>query len=80
MPITRLSAWVALRCKEPLFWKFLKVQNEASAAHQVRTLCQVTSRAEFDRDPGAKARLDQIIRHPFIEFAQEYQCSTSTKP
>ena len=73
MPITRLSAWVALRCKEPLFWKFLKVQNEASAVHQVRTRCGVSSRAEFDRDPGAKARLDEVIRFPFMKFTRQEQ-------
>ena len=73
MPITRLSAWVALRCKEPLFWKFLKVQNEVSAVHRVRTLCGVSSRAEFDRDPSAKARLDELIRFPFMKFTRQEQ-------
>lgn len=73
MPITRLSAWVALRCKEPLFWRFLQVKDEPSAVHQVRTLCGVQSRAEFDRDPDAKARLDQIIRFPFIDFTHQQE-------
>lgn len=71
MPVQRLSAWLALRCKDPLFWRFLKVQDEASAVHQVRTRCGVASRAEFDRDAGAKARLDELIRHPFIKFTNQ---------
>jgi hypothetical protein len=71
MPVQRLSAWLALRCKDPLFWRFLNVQNEASAIHHVRTRCSVASRAEFDRDPSAKARLDELIRFPFIKFTHQ---------
>lgn len=73
MPVQRLSTWVALRCKDPLFWRFLKVQDEPTAIDQVRTLCGVASRAEFDRDQEAKARLDQIIRHPFIDFTHHQE-------
>lgn len=69
----RISTWVALRCKEPLFWQFLQVPNEAGAIHQVRTLCGVASRAEFDRDPAAEARLHRLIRIPFIDFQHQEQ-------
>lgn len=77
MPTQRLSQWIALRCKEPLFWRFLKVQDEPSAVQKVRTLCGVKSRSEFDRDADAEARLHQIIRYPFIDFThdQEKACS-----
>ena len=77
MPIQRLSQWVALRCKDPLFWRFLKVKDEPSAIHQVRTLCDVKSRSEFDWNADAEARLHQIIRKPFIDFTQdqEQKCS-----
>lgn len=75
MPITRLSAWVALRCKEELFQRFLGVRDEQSAIDTVRSKCGVKSRAEFDRDPAAKARLDQIIRFPFIEFTHDQEQS-----
>lgn len=73
----RLSTWVALRCKEPLFWRFLQVKDEPSAIHVVRTLCGVESRSEFDCDPEAEQRLHQIIRYPFITFThdQESKCS-----
>lgn len=73
MAVQRLSQWVALRCKEPLFRRFLNVTNEADAVDQVRTLCTVASRAEFDSDPEAAARLHQIIRHPFIEFTHHQE-------
>jgi hypothetical protein len=68
-----LSQWVALRCKDPLFWRFLQVPNEASAIHQVRMLCSVASRAEFDRNPEAEARLHQIIRRPFTDFSRSQE-------
>jgi hypothetical protein len=70
MNIQRLSTWIALRCKEPLFWRFLQVKDESSAVHQVRTRCGVASRREFDLDPKAEARLEQIINIPFAAFAE----------
>lgn len=75
MPITRLSAWVALRCKEELFQRFLGVQDEQTAIDTVRTKCGVKSRAEFDQDPKAKARFDEIIRRPFIDFSHRKEQS-----
>jgi hypothetical protein len=73
MPITRLSAWVALACKRELFQRFLGVNDEAAAVDAVRTRCGVASRAEFDRDPEAKARLDRLIRFPFIDFTHDQE-------
>jgi hypothetical protein len=73
MTVQRLSQWVALRCKDPLFWRFLQVKDENAAVDQVRTLCGVKSRSEFDRDPAAEARLHQIIRHPFINFTHDQE-------
>jgi hypothetical protein len=75
MPIARMSAWVALRCKDPLFQRFLGVADEPAAIDAVRTRCGVQSRAEFDRDPAAKARLDEVIRFPFIEFSHHQKDS-----
>jgi hypothetical protein len=77
MPAPRLSQWVALRCKDPLFWRFLLVKDEPSAVHVVRELCDVASRREFDTDPAAAQRLHQIIRFPYIDYSrdQEQTCS-----
>jgi hypothetical protein len=73
MSVQRLSTWCALRCKEPLFWRFLAVTSEAAAVDQVRKLCGVKSRSEFDSDPEAEKRLHQIIRIPFINFVQDQE-------
>lgn len=73
MPITRLSTWCALACKQELFQRFLGVTSEPAAIDAVRTRCGVKSRGEFDRDPEAAARFHEIIRHPYNDFyhAQE---------
>ncbi|MFM9434547.1 hypothetical protein ACFDR9_001606 [Janthinobacterium sp. CG_23.3] len=71
MTSQRISTWLALRCKEPLFWRFLQVANESDAIVAVRKLCDVTSRREFDRDQEAAKRFHEIIRHPFIDFTHD---------
>lgn len=68
MAVTRMSVWSALACKNPLFWRFLQVADEAAAIAAVRTKCGVQSRAEFDSDEAARARHDEIIRFPFTDF------------
>lgn len=73
MPITRLSAWVALRCKDPLFQRFLGVTSEPAAIDTVRRKCGLQSRAEIDSDPQARARFDEIIRFPFIQFSNRQE-------
>lgn len=78
MPVSRLSAWVAMACKSPEFQSFLQVDGEPAAIQRVRTMCGVASRSEFDRDPEAAQRFHKIIRLPFIDFThqQENSCST----
>lgn len=73
MPVARLSVWAALACKNPDFWRFLQVSSEQQAIEQVRARCAVASRAEFDSDPEAAARLHQLIRIPFIDFPQRQE-------
>ncbi|WP_288379799.1 hypothetical protein [uncultured Massilia sp.] len=65
-----LSRWVALRCREPEFQRFLRVPDEATAAHSVRAICGVRSRGDIDRDPAAEKRFHQFIRLPFMQFQQ----------
>lgn len=67
----RLSTWVALRCKEPEFRRFLRVPDEATAAHSVRAICEVKSRSEIDTNPAAQRRFHQFIRLPFAEYMRE---------
>lgn len=73
MPITRLSVWCALACKQELFQRFLGVTTEQAAIDTVRRKCGVKSRAEFDKDPKATARFDEIIRHPFTQFSNRQE-------
>jgi hypothetical protein len=71
MASQRLSAWLALRCKEPLFQRFLRVPDEATAAHSVRAICGVKSRGDIDRDAEAEKRFHQFIRLPYAEFVSK---------
>jgi hypothetical protein len=72
------SRWVALRCKEPVFWDFLSsqvgsfgyVKSEEEAAQVVRVACNVDSRSKLDTDPEAEQRFHEIIRKPYIKFVQ----------
>ena len=71
MASQRLSAWLALRCREPLFQRFLRVPDEQTAAHSVRAICEVKSRGEIDKNPTAAQRFHQFIRLPFLQFQQD---------
>lgn len=77
MSVQRLSQWVAQRCRESDFQRFLGVDGEAAAADKVRTLCGVASRAAFDSDPEAEARLHEIIRRPYQQYLQDPQNQTT---
>lgn len=67
-----ISNWLALRCKEPQFWKFLKVEGEPAAVHLVRSLCEVKSRRELDTDPEAAQRFHEIIRKPYATYLESH--------
>lgn len=68
MASMRLSTWVALRCKEPLFRQWLRVPDEDTAVRAVRAICEVKSRAELDSNPSAAQRFHQFIRLPYSDF------------
>lgn len=67
----RLSIWVACRCKEAPFQRFLRVPDEATAAHSVRAICEVKSRGEIDSNPTAQRRFHEYIRLPYQQYLQE---------
>lgn len=71
MSTQRLSTWLALRCREPLFQRFLRVPDEQTAVHSVRAICEVKSRGEIDRNPTAAQRFHDFIRKPFLLFCQD---------
>lgn len=82
MAVQRLSQWLALRCKEPSFWRFLRVPDEATAISSVRAICEVKSRGEIDSNTRAQQRFHDFIRKPYLKFNldQEQKCSNSSKP
>lgn len=67
----RLSAWVAIRCKEPQFRKWLRVPDEQTAITAVRAICEVKSRSEIDTNPAAEQRFHQFIRLPYLQYTQD---------
>ncbi|WP_208280141.1 hypothetical protein [Massilia oculi] len=69
MRTQRLSTWLALRCREPLFQRFLRVPDEQTAVRSVRAICEVKSRGEIDRNPTAAQRFHDFIRKPYLVFA-----------
>jgi hypothetical protein len=68
---TKLSLQAVMRCKEPLFWRFLNtqtvqpVEDETDAAWVVRQLCGVESRSGLNTDPNAAA-LWRILDAKFL--------------
>lgn len=46
-------------------------RHEQKAAIVVRTVCRVESRAEFDKDPAAAMRFEELIRKPFIDREEQ---------
>jgi hypothetical protein len=70
---TKLSFQAVMRCKEPLFWRFLTtqtvqpVENETDAASVVRVLCGVESRSGLNTDPNA-ATLWRILSAEFLAW------------
>lgn len=71
----RLSAWLALRCKESAFQAFLGVENERTAIAAVRAMCDVQSRKEIDTNEIAAHLFHQLIRLPYFEFLTEKEKS-----
>lgn len=70
MATQRLSTWLALRCKEEPFRRFLGVPDEATAADTVRALCGVKSRSEIDSNPEAQYLFHRRVRIPFIDYSR----------
>ena len=58
-PVTQAG----MRCKEPVFWAFLrenqfipwKIENEEAAAKAVRAICEVASRSKLAEHSQAQA-------------------------
>lgn len=66
----RPCLWTVLQCKQRDFQRFLGVADEQAAADRVKQLCEVTTRAQLDRDPAAQARWDERIRRAYLKHQQ----------
>ena len=71
---SRACLWTVQRCREQEFQAFLGVHGEEAAARRVKTICEIGSRAELDRDQAAHARWNERIRQAY----QKYQQHTTT--
>jgi hypothetical protein len=74
-----LSQWAAMRCQDEAFLLWLATAMPAewvsatrahgsrteAAAHVMRRVCGIESRADIDNDPHAAARFDKYIRGPW---------------
>lgn len=77
MAVQRLSTWLALRCREPLFQQFLGAAGEAEAAEVVRVICGVDSRAQIDTSIEAQRLCHDVIRKPYLQFQQQPKTDTT---
>lgn len=73
----RACLWTVQRCREQTFQRFLGVDGEAAAAQRVKEVCEVQSRAELDRDAGARARWNERIRRRYQQYMQDPKNQTT---
>jgi hypothetical protein len=64
---TKLSLEAALRCREPIFQRYLNVSDENEAAEAVREACGISSRAGLNTDPEA-ARAWRALEGRFLAW------------
>jgi predicted metalloenzyme YecM len=64
---TKLSLEAALRCREPLFQRYMEVSNEDEAAEAVRKSCGISSRRGLNTDPEA-ARAWRTLDSQFLAW------------
>lgn len=75
-----LARWVAIRCGEPEFQRWLRtitpadavdvVGDREEAAARVRWICSIKTRSEIDNDIEAERRFHKRIREPWAAYQQ----------
>jgi hypothetical protein len=68
----RPCLWTVLHCREQDFQRFLGVDGEQAAARRVKEVCEISSRAELDRDAAAQARWDERIRRAYLNYQKQH--------
>lgn len=75
-----LSQWLAVRCGEPEFWKFMEneliklhdgvffINNETDCDIHVKEFLQITSKKELDNNQSAADAFHKLIRQPYAKW------------
>jgi len=72
-----LSKWLAIRCGEPNFWRFLEsaigineyvINGEVSCNVWVKEYLDIKSKREIDNNKEIEARFHSMIRLPYAEY------------
>lgn len=72
-----LSQWLAMRCNEPEFWRFIEnkyvlydnsIKNLNDCDMTVKNILQIDSKAELDNDKQAEYRFHEQIRLPYAKW------------
>lgn len=70
-----LSQWLALRCKQTDFWRFLEsayeiaeIKDHLDCDTKVKAILEITSKADVDNDQDAEARFHSEIRMPYSQW------------
>lgn len=71
-PLAKLAG---MWCSDEAFWVFIDSQrpgqfcyNEVGAAHWIRKVCKVESRAELDSVPHARQLFEEFVRGPYMKW------------
>ena len=57
----RLAQRAGMICSQPAFHAFINVSSQDEAAEFVRKACGITSRAEIDHSPEARAKFEALL-------------------
>jgi hypothetical protein len=72
----RACLWTVQRCREQAFQQFLGVDGEEAAARRVKEVCEISTRAQLDRDAAAQARWNERIRRAYLQHLQNNHPTT----
>jgi hypothetical protein len=72
-----LSQWLAMRCNEPEFWRFIEnklainngfITNLEQCDVEVKEYLLIESKKELDNNKEAEARFHSLIRRPYADW------------
>lgn len=72
-----LSQWLAVRCQEPNFWRFIEycrgiksgcINSIQSCDKELKNYLDIESKKEIDNDEEIKKRFHELIRLPYLDW------------